>query len=95
MSHAGSHPKFNADENIGTPFVCVRLDEAFDQIAARNPELRIEQTATGEIVFMPPTGGESGRSISELCFQIQSWAKKYGGNCFDSSTLSACKIVGK
>lgn len=87
MSQARSQPNFKADENIGTPFVCVRLDEPFDQIVARNPELRIEQTASGEIVFMPPTGGESGRSNSELGFQIQSWAKRHGGYCFDSSTL--------
>ncbi|HUP78105.1 MAG TPA: Uma2 family endonuclease [Pirellula sp.] len=87
MSHAGSQPNSKADDVMGTPFVCVRLAEPFEQIIAKNPELIIEQTATGEIVFMPPTGGESGRSNSELCFQVQSWAKRHGGYCFDSSTL--------
>ena len=44
MSSAGSQPKTKSDEDIGTPFVRVRLDEPFDQIVANNPDLRIEQT---------------------------------------------------
>ncbi len=34
--------------------------EQFQQIAAVNRELRLERTATGELIVMPPTGSETG-----------------------------------
>ncbi len=34
--------------------------EAFLELVAANPELQLERTSTGELVIMPPTGGEMG-----------------------------------
>ncbi|MBD2573163.1 Uma2 family endonuclease, partial [Arthrospira platensis FACHB-971] len=34
--------------------------EQFQAIAAANPDLRLERTATGELLVTPPTGSESG-----------------------------------
>jgi len=76
-----------SDESVGLGFLCVRLEEPFDRIVANNPELRIEQNAAGETVFMSPTGGESGRRNAKLCFQLELWASSYDGFSFDSSTL--------
>ena len=77
----------SSDEPVIGGFFCVRLEEPFDRIVANNPELRIEQNAAGEIVFMSPTGGESGRRNVKLCSQLDLWASSHSGFCFDSSTL--------
>ena len=76
-----------SDEPVVGGFFCVRLEEPFDRIVANNPELRIEQNAAGEIVFMSPTGGESGRRNVKLCSQLDLWASSHFGFTFDSSTL--------
>ncbi|OKH28784.1 Uma2 family endonuclease [Chroogloeocystis siderophila] len=41
-------------------------DEQFDQIAQANPEWQFEQTADGELIIVPPTGGTSGRKNLNL-----------------------------
>lgn len=71
----------------GVPTVAVKLTQAFDDIVASNPQLHFEQTASGEIVIMTPTGGESGARNSRLVYQLQRWAEAGGGIVFDSSTL--------
>ena len=35
-------------------------EEEFFEFCARNPELRIERNAHGEITIMPPAGAETG-----------------------------------
>ncbi len=66
-----------------------RLDDRdFHEICRLNPEMRIEQTSDGEIIVMPPTGGESGRINFNLAGEFSNWAKQDGtGVAFDSSTL--------
>lgn len=59
----------------------------FDELVAQNPELCLEQTATGEIVMMLPTGGTAGRRSLKLAQRLGAWAEQYGGEAFDSSTL--------
>lgn len=57
------------------------------EFCQRNRDLRIEQTAEGDILIMPPTGGETGDRNSELNLQLRLWAKQDGaGVAFDSST---------
>jgi Uma2 family endonuclease len=63
-------------------------DDEFYQLCRDNPELRIEMTAQGELVVMPPTGSETGRRNSTLTQQLANWRDVDGtGVCFDSSTL--------
>lgn len=51
-----------------------------------NPELRIERTAEGEVVVMPPVHGRTGYRNSEVSGQLRNWARKDGtGVAFDSS----------
>lgn len=76
-----------ADDPWGMPLIGIRLSESFDEFVAKNPELRIEQNPNGEILCMPPTGGESGYRNSEITSELVQWAKHYGGRTFDSSTL--------
>ena len=62
-------------------------DEQFALICSKNRDLRLELTATGELVIMPPTGGETGRKNSDLNYQLQAWNRKHKlGFVFDSST---------
>lgn len=61
-------------------------DELFE-ICARNPELRIERTAEGDLIVMPPAGGASGHRNIEIGAALAVWSRKDGtGVCFDSST---------
>lgn len=60
-------------------------DEYF-QFCTDNPDLRIERTVEGDIVIMPPVGGEGSYQNSVLATQLGSWARKDGrGRAFDSS----------
>lgn len=63
-------------------------DEEFSQIAAANEEWRFESTKTGELVIMPPTGGNTGRRNSKITSQLEIWNGASNlGEAFDSSTL--------
>lgn len=62
-------------------------DEQFEQLAAANREVCLELTANGELVIVPPTGGETGNQNFELTGQLWSWNRRYGfGKAWDSST---------
>lgn len=62
--------------------------EQFKSIVSANPSAHLELTATGELVVMSPTGGESGIRNMEICFQLQLWVKTTKlGVAFDSSTM--------
>lgn len=61
--------------------------EQFEAICAANPDLRLELTAAGELIEMPPTGGETGRRNSSLTAQLYVWnLQAQLGEVFDSST---------
>ena len=63
-------------------------EEQFVCFCQENPELRIELTAQGELVIMPPTGSETGRRNNRLAYRVTAWADIDGsGVVFDSSTL--------
>lgn len=66
----------------------IRLsDEQFFQLCQQNRDLRLERTAEGDIVVMPPAGGATGARNSNLNMQLAVWAEADGsGITFDSST---------
>ncbi|MEG4500995.1 Uma2 family endonuclease [Microcoleus sp. F10-C6] len=63
-------------------------DEQFFQLCIDNRDLRFERTASGGLLIMPPTGGETGNFNIDLSYQLQSWSRqnKHLGIAFDSST---------
>ena len=62
-------------------------DEQFYQLCQANRDVRFERTAKGELIIMPPTGGETGDRNSEMNFQLRAWNKQTRlGKVFDSST---------
>jgi Uma2 family endonuclease len=63
-------------------------DEQFYQLCLSNPDLKIERTATGDLVFMPPVGGDSGNREMNLGGELYLWNKQTGlGKVFSSSTV--------
>lgn len=65
-------------------------DEAFYDFCRANDEWRIERTAEGDIIIMPPTGGKTGIRNSKLIAQLVVWNESNGrGQVFDSSTIFA------
>lgn len=61
--------------------------EQFFAICQLNRDLRLERTATGELVIMPPTGSETGGRNFRLLGQLYNWTERDSkGIGFDSST---------
>jgi Uma2 family endonuclease len=62
-------------------------DEQFFELCQLNRDLRLERTSQGDLVIMPPTGGETGRMNFELTGFFGYWVHADGsGVGFDSST---------
>jgi Uma2 family endonuclease len=62
-------------------------DEQFFQLCQNNQDLRIERTAQGELIIMPPTGWGSGNRNGRLTQRLFNWIDADGtGVGFDSST---------
>ncbi|MEH1872725.1 Uma2 family endonuclease [Nostoc sp.] len=62
-------------------------DEQFFNLCQANRDLRFERTATGELIIMPPTGGETGNRNAGLTAQVWIWNEQNKlGIAFDSST---------
>lgn len=62
-------------------------DEQFYRLCQANRDLRLERTAGGKLIIMPPTGWETGNRNSRLIQQLSNWADAEGrGLVFDSST---------
>ena len=62
-------------------------EEQFFEFCQLNRDMRIERSAAGEVVVMPPTGGATGAQNAEITMQLGLWTKRDGtGVAFDSST---------
>jgi Uma2 family endonuclease len=63
-------------------------DEQFYQLCQNNQELQFERSATGELIIMPPVGGESGNREADLMIDLGIWNRQTGkGYIFSSSTI--------
>jgi Uma2 family endonuclease len=61
--------------------------EQFWALSLTNRDVRLELTAQGKLIVMPPTGWESGRRNSNLNLDLGMWNRKTKlGVVFDSST---------
>jgi Uma2 family endonuclease len=62
--------------------------EEFEKLCQDNPDRSFELTASGELIVMPPVGGESGNSELELGADIAIWNRQARlGKIFSSSTI--------
>ena len=63
-------------------------DDAFYALCRANPEVNFERTAKGELIVVPPTGGEGGSQNRRLTQRLGNWTDEDGtGEAFDSSTM--------
>jgi Uma2 family endonuclease len=61
-------------------------DEQFFQLCQDNKTLRFERNSKGELIIMPPTGGETSNRNAGLTAQIWVWNEQTQlGKVFDSS----------
>ena len=66
-------------------------DDEFFEFCMANRDLRIERNAQGEIVIVPPAGGESDYRNVDLIAQLVNWTKRDGrGKAFGAS---ACFLL--
>ena len=62
-------------------------EQQFQQICDNNPEVKFELNIKGNLIIMPPTGGETGSINSDFNGQLWLWNRqKKLGKVFDSST---------
>ncbi|BAY92203.1 MULTISPECIES: Uma2 family endonuclease [unclassified Tolypothrix] len=63
-------------------------DEQFYQLCIANKDLSLEMNAAGELIIVPPVGGESGNQEADLITDLNNWNRqaKLGKVC-SSSTI--------
>ncbi|MGK7873085.1 MAG: Uma2 family endonuclease [Xenococcaceae cyanobacterium] len=72
---------------LNLPPVLKLTDEQFEKLAEANRDVRLELTESGELIIMPPTGGETGNRNFELYIDLGNWNRQNRlGKAFDSST---------
>ncbi|HWQ34545.1 MAG TPA: Uma2 family endonuclease [Blastocatellia bacterium] len=70
------------------PVVQRMTDDEFYEFCQKHPDLRIERSSEGDLIILPPTGGETGHSNFKLTVHFGNWVEKDGaGPGFDSSTV--------
>ncbi|MCW5317676.1 Uma2 family endonuclease [Nostoc sp. KVJ3] len=63
-------------------------DEQFYQLCVANGDLSLEMNAAGELIIMPPVGGESGNQEAGLIADLEIWNRQAKlGKVFSSSTI--------
>jgi Uma2 family endonuclease len=73
--------------SLNVPPAVGLTDEQFYQLCIANEPWQLELTQAGELIIMPPTGGESGIRNSELNMELGLWNRQTKlGKVFDSST---------
>ena len=67
------------------PFIDL-TDEQFFQLCQHHGDYRFERTASGALIIMSPTGGETSKRNLEIALQLGMWNKQTKlGVAFDSS----------
>jgi len=62
-------------------------EEQFYNLCQDNETLRLERTAKGELLIMPPIGGKSGKREADLILPVAVWNNQTQlGEVFSSST---------
>jgi Uma2 family endonuclease len=92
QAHELAQPAFrgDADDLAQPPLIIHPLvamnDDQFFEFCQRNPEVRIERTSQGDLIFMTPAAGESSSGNFELAALFAPWVRQNGeGRAFDSS----------
>jgi Uma2 family endonuclease len=87
MTAAPSAPPLDALAPLRLPPALRLTPEQFAAVCEANAQAVLELDATGQIIQMTPTGGDTGARNGELMFQLKAFVGGIGGwQVFDSST---------
>ncbi len=71
---------------IDLPWIMPKTEEQFDEFCLANRDLRIERSASGEVIVMPPAFSDTGNRNFNIAAQLWNWSELDGtGLGFDSS----------
>lgn len=71
---------------VSFPALVQMTNEQFYEFCQANRELRIERTAQGDVIIMPPAFSDTGNRNSKITAQLEVWAEQDAtGEVFDSS----------
>ena len=71
---------------IHFPWITSMTVQEFYQFCLANQDLRIESTANGEVIIMPPAFSDTGNRNVKISQQLANWSDQDGsGESFDSS----------
>jgi Uma2 family endonuclease len=71
---------------VNLPSIKSMSVEQFYEFCQANRDLRIERTASGEVIIMPPAFSDTGNRNIKIAQQLANWAEQDGtGETFDSS----------
>ncbi len=77
----------NTPLTVNLPSIAPMNPEQFYEFCQANQDLRVERTATGEVIIMPPAFSDTGNRNLKISQQLANWADQDGtGESFDSST---------
>ncbi|NJL39933.1 MAG: Uma2 family endonuclease [Leptolyngbyaceae cyanobacterium SM1_4_3] len=72
---------------VNLPAIAPMTHEQFYEFCQANRDLRIERTADGEVIIMPPAFSDTGNRNFNLAVQLGIWTERDGtGLGFDSNT---------
>jgi len=71
-------PDIKGPRTLGIEPDSLMDDDRYFDFCQQNPKLRIERTAEGKIVIMPPVGWESNDQEFQVGLQLGNWAEKDG-----------------
>jgi Uma2 family endonuclease len=72
---------------VNFPSLVQMTNEQFYEFCQANGDLRIERTANGEVIIMPPAFSDAGNRNFNIAAQMGNWTEQDGtGIGFDSST---------
>ena len=87
MTQLAGTTEFSAPLKLKVRATCLTAEQ-FARLCQENPDLRIELSAQGELLIMPPTGAGTGRRNSRLTRHLDTWAEADGtGVAYDSSSM--------
>ena len=73
--------------NIAIPQAFKVSHDQFKELVTVNRDLKLERTATGELIVMPPTGSDTGNRNLDIEGQLWLWNRQTKlGKAFNSST---------
>lgn len=71
---------------VSFPALVDMSNEQFYEFCQANRDLRIERSAKGEVIIMPPAFSDTGNRNSKITAQLEVWSERDGtGEVFDSS----------